>query len=320
MLKVLSPGICSLLVDHGRPRTRSLGVPLGGPADRCSLMVGNALVGNPPETTALEISLSGPTLEATCPLACVVYGAPFALHSDRRLLRIGKTFTLDTGEVLNIGGTEAGMRAYLCVRGGFLAPEVLGSRSALRPLQAGDVLACRPGVIGARFLRGEPRPGFARPGRRCAFWLEARPAGFPGRRSRASAHQISADSNRMGLRLLGTQLAFEPREMVSEPVCPGTVQVTRDGQCIVLGVDGQTIGGYPRIAHVIRADLDRLGQLRPGETVLFQQVSLGEAERLHQEQRAELQRWLAWLRHADSFVIHRPELFAVFPSSPLEHC
>ncbi len=307
MLKVLSPGICSLLVDHGRPRTRSLGVPLGGPADRCSLMVGNALVGNPPETTALEISLSGPTLEATCSLACVVYGAPFALHGDHRLLRIGKTFTLDTGEVLNIGGTEAGMRAYLCVRGGFLAPEVLGSRSALRPLQAGDVLACRPGVIGARFLRGEPRPGIT-PDRSPLRVLAGGQAGwFSWQAFAGQAYQVSADSNRMGLRLLGTQLTFEPREMVSEPVCPGTVQVTRDGQCIVLGVDGQTIGGYPRIAHVIRADLDRLGQLRPGETVLFQQVSLGEAERLYQEQRAELQRWLGWLRHADALVTPKPE-------------
>src|SRR5262249_59059181 len=68
--------------------------------------------------------------------------------------------------------------------------------------------------------------------------------------------------NRMGLRLQGAPLPFPTRELLSEPVCPGSVQVTRDGQCIVLGVDGQTIGGYPKIAQVISADLDRLGQLR----------------------------------------------------------
>ena len=67
----------------------------------------------------------------------------------------------------------------------------------------------------------------------------------------------------MGLRLNGPLLPAPPGEMLSEPVCPGTVQVTREGQCIVLGVDGQTIGGYPKIAHVIDADLDLLGQLRP---------------------------------------------------------
>jgi allophanate hydrolase subunit 2 len=84
--------------------------------------------------------------------------------------------------------------------------------------------------------------------------------------------------------------------MVSEPVGPGAVQVTRDGQCIILGVDGQTIGGYPKIAHVIRADLDRLGQLRPGQIIRFVPVSLEEAAKLYRKQQAELSAWIMRLR------------------------
>ena len=76
---------------------------------------------------------------------------------------------------------------------------------------------------------------------------------------------VNPASNRMGLRLQGEPLQRKPGELVSEPVGPGAVQVVNDGQCIVLGVDGQTIGGYPKVAHVIAADLDRLGQLRPGK-------------------------------------------------------
>src|SRR3954470_2281049 len=136
-LRVLDPGLQSLLVDFGRPAARSLGVPVGGAADRAALALGNALVGNPPDAAALEISLAGPTLQADSELACVLFGAPFEIWSDRRKLTAGKTFTLQQGEELHIGGTRAGMRAYFCVRGGCDGPLVLGSRSALEPLRAG---------------------------------------------------------------------------------------------------------------------------------------------------------------------------------------
>ena len=100
----------------------------------------------------------------------------------------------------------------------------------------------------------------------------------------------------MGLRLDGPYLPTPTSEMLSEPVCPGTVQVTRNGQCIVLGVDGQTIGGYPKIAHVIDADMNLLGQLRPGERVVFRRTTLAEAERLYREKQCAIPR----LREANS--------------------
>src|SRR5438128_12456511 len=108
----------------------------------------------------------------------------------------------------------------------------------------------------------------------------------------------------MGLRLSGVPLAMPSRELVSEPVCPGAVQVTRDGQCIILGVDGQTIGGYPKIAQVISADLDKLGQLRPGEHLRFLRVSLEEAERLYRQKHVELHEGVTRLRSTlDTFLV-----------------
>jgi antagonist of KipI len=280
-LKVLAPGLCTLVVDHGRPRTRSLGVPVGGAADRASLAIGNALVGNPPGAAALEVTLAGPTLEAGGELACVLFGAPFELTGDRQPLAAGKTFTLVPGERLTVGGTPARARGYLCVRGGIGAPAVLGSRSGLRPLEAGAELPCTPGRIPARFVGrdawpdDEPHLLRAVDGRQ-AGWFVA--DALFGR-----AFLVRAAADRMGLRLRGDPLPWPGRELVSEPVCPGAVQVTPDGQCLVLGVDGQTVGGYPKAAQVVRADLDKLGQLRPGDTVRFARVALADAEALYRE-------------------------------------
>jgi antagonist of KipI len=106
----------------------------------------------------------------------------------------------------------------------------------------------------------------------------------------------------MGLRLRGAPLTLPDRELVSEPVCPGTVQVTGDGQCIVLGVDGQTIGGYPKVAQVVTADLDKLGRLRPGEAVRFRRVGLDEAEGLYRHKQTRLREWLTRVRTAEVFV------------------
>lgn len=283
-LTLLTPGLHTLIVDGGRPRTRSLGVPLSGAADRFALAVGNALVGNPPETAALEMALMGPCLVADQPLACVVTGAPFALQTNHRQLRVGTTFTLEAGEELRIGSTSRGMRGYLCLRGGIDAPLILGSRSSLTPVRAGETFSCHAGRIAGRraevdflyppVLRVLPGPQ--------ASWFGER---------RLTQAEVTPASNRMGLRLRGEPLPFPEREMISEPVCPGVVQVTREGQCIVLGVEGQTIGGYPKIAQVIAADLDRIGQLRPGEQVRFEYVSQEQAEALGRERSAQMREW-----------------------------
>src|SRR5687768_11872290 len=117
-LVLVDPGWGTRVVDAGRPRTRHLGVPVGGAADRAAWMLGNALVGNDPETPALEICLKGPTLRADRDLACVVCGAPFVLSSARQTLKANRTFTLAAGEELHIGGMPVGLRAYVCVAGG----------------------------------------------------------------------------------------------------------------------------------------------------------------------------------------------------------
>jgi antagonist of KipI len=304
-LRVVASGLMAMLVDAGRPGSRSLGVPVGGAADRSALALGNALVGDGPDGLALEFTLAGPTLEALRPVAAVVFGAPFPATINGNPIAPGSTFTLQSGDVLMIGGTSEGARGYLCVAGGFDAPVILGSRSSLEPIRAGDILQCPASRCEPRRLMlglsQEMESGHLRvvegPQRE---W-------FTDESFFEQTWEVSPASNRMGIRLRGVPLQRRAGELVSEPVAPGAVQVTNDGLPVVLGVDGQTIGGYPKIAHVIRADLDRLAQFRPGDCVRFVRVTLEEAEAAAKRRSEELRRLLASIRAAD----RQPELITL---------
>jgi 5-oxoprolinase (ATP-hydrolysing) subunit C len=334
-LTVLDPGLQSLPVDLGRTGARALGVPLGGAADRRSFQFGNLLLGNPADAVAVEVTLKGPTLRAEVEAVAVVFGAPFVVTVNGREIPPNTTFRLTRGDTLRIGGTPIGCRAYLCTAGGFDVPEVLGSRSALSPLKAGDVLTCgaSAGRVG-RGIRAEdltPRPPL-RPGEGVfngKTWLatslndaERRITTNPLRDGEGGERNspgevfhllralpgpqadwfptggffdqpftVAPASDRMGVRLLGEPIPKRAGELTSEPVAPGAVQVTNDGRPIVLGVDGQTVGGYPKVAHVIRADLDLLGQLRPGDAVCFSPVTADEANSAAEARAKELKLW-----------------------------
>ncbi|GIW78488.1 MAG: urea amidolyase [Gemmatales bacterium] len=296
-LRVIEPGLYTLVVDRGRPHTRGLGVSVGGAADFASFALGNALVGNPPDTAALEITLAGPKLQSDCPLACVVFGAPFELFgSQQGRLKAGTTFTLQAGETLSIGSTPRRARAYFCVRGGIPEQIILGSRTSFEPICAGQEWPCASGRLRGRFvpLFEDDEPMFRTlPGAQVDWF---RLDDFYDQ-----CFVVTPASNRMGIRLQGQSLRLAPPlrewpELDSEPVCPGTIQVTRDGQCVILGVDGQTIGGYAKIAHVIRADLDRIGQLRPGDRISFRPVDLQRAREAWSDRQARLQEMMTRLR------------------------
>jgi antagonist of KipI len=195
-----------------------------------------------------------------------------------------------------------------------LTPLILGSRSSFEPLRAGTELPCQAGIVQGRSIRlGTKEDSYLQhlagtgngPTRLRALdgpqadWFEGQ--GFWTSVSAPRLFEVQSASNRMGLRLFGSPLAGPDREMVSEPVCPGAVQVTHDGQCIILGIDGQTIGGYPKVAQVIGADLDLVGQLRPGDRIQFERVDLWQAEELFHRKRAFLREWAVRFQEAELF-------------------
>jgi biotin-dependent carboxylase-like uncharacterized protein len=293
---ILEPGLATLLVDAGRPRTRSLGVPVSGAADRVSWMLGNAMLGNPLHAAALEFALAGPRLQATADVACTVFGAMFELTINDQAINVGTTFTLSAGDVLHVGKCYVGMRGYLCVMGGFQGESILGSQSSLALLATGDTLRCAASRVPRRGV-AEPPEQF-RPPHVVRVMPGPQVDWFPSRALTLREFTVASASNRMGVRLEGPRLPAGDREMLSEPVAPGTVQVTREGQPIILGVEGQTLGGYPKIAQVIHADLDHVGQLRPGDTVQFESVSAWGAQVAAQARHVWLREWIVRLRLA----------------------
>ncbi|MBL8824127.1 MAG: biotin-dependent carboxyltransferase family protein [Planctomycetia bacterium] len=302
-LKILRPGTYSILTGPLRLGSMHQGVPRGGPADRHSWIIGNALVGNESGTEsdaciALEITLTGPLLQAMQPVTLVLAGSAFdmKLESNRgsRLLQPGHVFEMHEGDILDIAECKQGMRAYLCTPGGFQSTELNGG-IVRAPLKPADMLLTHS-IARNRFHNRWIEP---------EVWPDQSPLGTLRMLSGTHCEKkwlqqllqatftVSKDSSRMGIRLT-TNLKRQQKSdtMLSSPVVPGTLQWPNGGAPILLGVDAQSIGGYPRYGHVVSADMDALGQLKAGEAIRFQLVNLQEAEQLRQSRNRWQQLWV----------------------------
>lgn len=311
-VRVLKPGALTTVQDAGRTGWRHLGVGAGGALDAFSARVANVLAGNGEDEAVLEITLAGPTLRIERGVRIAICGAAVdATAVDPRTgeshaLPGWRTIALPAGMELRFGACRSGARAYLAFEGGLDLPPTLGSRATDvrggfggldgRALRSGDRLALRelpgaPASMPLAIARGwlDPRPDLD-------FALPALAHAMPGAFATLSplfdtVWTVSASSDRQGLRLEGPALApADPRERVSSPVAPGTVQLPPDGRPIVLLGEAQTVGGYPVIAHIASADLPRLAQCRPGEAVRFAPIDRGGALARLRAQDARLER------------------------------
>lgn len=289
---VLSPGLQTTVQDQGRSGWRHLGVARAGALDPPSLALANRLAGNDEACAGLEIALRGPRLRLHRACRIALTGAPVQAWWNDVPLPMGRPLHLPAGE-LRLGAVRDGARAWLAVAGGIAVPVVLGSRSTDlrggfgghegRALRAGDRLA-----TGAADVPATRRPAFP------PWWIDADdpwtmdrhvlryvPSPHPAAATLAArGWRVHANSNRQGLRLEGAALPATGGNGVSEPVAVGTLQLPPDGQPILLLADAQTVGGYPRLGHVVASDLGRAAQLRPGEPVHFEPVDLARAHAL----------------------------------------
>lgn len=279
-LTVLDPGLSSTVQDRGRPGFREWGVGVAGAFDAGSLGLANALLGNDPGAAALEMTLVGGSYRADGDLAIALAGAPMAAKvvgaSGTRPLQVPAATTLRDGDRLVLGAAGRGARTYLAARGGWRTPEVLGSRSTEERIRPGDILPARTATTPTRWLAGDLLPD---PERGPIRVLDG-PDADGGIDWESLEFRVGSRSDRKGLRLEGPSPAVrhDPGRL-SAPVAPGALQAT-EGGLIVLGVACGTMGGYPHVAHVITADLDRLAQARPGSRITFQRITLDEARAL----------------------------------------
>lgn len=294
MIEVIKPGLLDLVMDFGRPGMRAQGVPAGGAADWPALRQANRLVGNPDGAAGLEMLMSGPRMKCLVSTMVAVTGAKLSIHVNGRPVDMGQVLLLEQDDVLAIGRVVSGARAYLAIRGGILVEEMMGSRSTFLPsgfggvegraLRTGDKLTCGVPVAARQMTNVLPKdvPGADRirvlPGPQIAEFTDSAIAGFCSR-----AFVVHADSNRIGIRLTGDALKYTGKELASQAVLPGAVQVPPNGQPIMLGWDGPVTGGYPVIAGVIAADLPGLAQLCPGDRIKFEFVTPSRAAQIWKE-------------------------------------
>jgi antagonist of KipI len=298
-LRVISPGMLTTLQDLGRYGYAHLGVSASGAADRVSARISNRLLGNSDNTPVLEMTLVGGDFEFGCDSFIALAGADFAATIDEVPVPLHEAVRAKAGAILRCGPARAGARGYLAVAGGFLVTPVLGSAST-------HVMSGIGGLSGRALKRGDTLPlqkvGGALPPRKLNRPLshELRPRsdvrvtlgpqhGMFGEdrvmKLCSQPYRVSDDSNRVGLRLQGQTIEpiMEPK-MLTEGAALGAIQVPPGGQPIILFVEHQTTGGYPKIANVISADLPSVGQLRPRDEVRFELVTIEQALQALEEQ------------------------------------
>lgn len=322
-LEVLAPGWATSVQDLGRRGLAAIGVGSAGAMDAVALRLANALVGNVDGAATLEVTLRGPRLRCLDDALIALTGAPLQATCAGGTLPMWRPLLVRGGSEIELGAMSRGARSYLAIAGGIDVPPALGSRStdvnaALGPrggraLVAGDALAvdetfATPPLVRSLAARCEtdamafaaanwsldPTPWFDdADARTLALIRGAHWAALEGASQKAlftAEFRVGNESNRVGYRLSGPQLKLRSaRELVSEGVVPGTMQLPPSGEPIVLMAEAPTTGGYPRIGHVASVDLPRLGQCRPGDRIRFAEISLADAQSRYLERERRLQ-------------------------------
>ena len=302
-IEVVSAGLLTTVQDLGRRGYQRYGIPVCGALDPVSLRIANVLVGNPEGEAGLEITALGPTIRFNSDSIVALVGADFKVDLDGREVRTWESVEVAAGSVLSIGAASDGLRAYLAIAGGVDVPPVMNSRSTDlkgvfgglegRSLRDGDSLPVGDSALAADWPRRGLPAGISRQptfGQSFQIRVVLGPQDDEFTQNGIetmlnSEYSVTADSDRMGYRLEGPEIAHESGpDIVSDGTALGSVQVPGSGQPIVLLADRGTTGGYTKIATVIGPDIGLLSQALPGAKVRFTAVSVEEAHEALREQ------------------------------------
>ncbi len=295
--EVIQPGAFTTVQDLGRYGYQKYGVSISGAMDRFALRVANLLAGNDEGEAAVEATIIGPRLKALEDIRVAISGADLSPEIDAKPVPMWRTLHVPKGGILSFGALKSGCRAYLAVSGGIDIPLIMGSRSIHtrsnlggkgRPLSKGDVIKRKDSGIriqesGTYQLPEDLIPVY---GRQWKVRVVLGPQhDYFSRRGietfLSGEYEITPQADRMGYRLKGPRIEHKDGpDILTDATPPGSIQVPGDGMPIVLLADGQTTGGYSKIATVASVDQDLLAQARPGDKVWFQRITISEAQRL----------------------------------------
>ncbi|MEP7013819.1 MAG: biotin-dependent carboxyltransferase family protein [Verrucomicrobiota bacterium] len=310
---IVRAGFLTTVQDLGRTGYRAFGVSLGGALDSVALRVANLVAGNDNSAAGLEITLGGLELRFADERIVAWCGGRFDVRIGSASVPAGHAALVRADETLTVGHAETGCRCWLAISGGIEVPPTLESRSTDlragfggfdgRALRDGDEIQFGQGPQSAPAARARisswSAPGdwsqTAKVGPALRFVRGADWNRFSDSTLQCLSREkfsVSPDSDRMGVRLNGPPLEREDAvDLISAAVVPGTIQVPPSGNSILLLGDCQTIGGYPKIAHVISVDLGLAAQLRGGDEVRFSEVAMTDAYQLLMERERDLNRF-----------------------------
>ncbi|MDF1824895.1 MAG: urea carboxylase [Verrucomicrobiales bacterium] len=342
-IDVIASGTQTTVQDYpGRIGYWEVGIPPSGPMDSLSFRIANRLVGNEEGTAGLEIAVSGPTLKFNRATEIALVGAGIPATLDGAEIPFGRPLPVDAGSLLKMGarGSTPGVRAYLAVKGGLDVPDYLGSKSTFtlgqfgghggRALRVGDVLR----LGNAPAADSTPAPGGLIPTFSTHWDISViyGPHGCPEFFTPEDIEMVFTtdwkvhyNSARTGVRLIGPkpiwaredggEAGLHPSNIHDNAYAVGSIDFTGD-MPVILGPDGPSLGGFVCPATVIEADLWKMGQLAPGDTIRFRPVSDHEARLLRDAQELSVKRLIAPGAPEPAEILPIPTQTAIIESLP----
>ncbi len=283
----IKSGLQTSLQDGGRPGFMDQGVPASGAMDPFSMKLANWLVGNEVNSVAIEVCLIGPVILIEEDVVIAICGACFEIELNGNLITNNQAIATKSGDILRFGQRIAGARAYIAFSGQLTIDTVFASHSTHvsaglggfkhRSFIDSDRLVFIPNKqLEPKKLKNPLQVHYS--GNYLLRCVKSIETGHFTRLQKqqfySQRYQVSPDSNRMGIRLMSSPIIFETTfDIVSSGLTQGSIQIPPSGLAIISSVDGQTIGGYPRIATIISSDLKLLGQLVAGDRLAFVNVT-----------------------------------------------
>ncbi|WP_086476531.1 5-oxoprolinase subunit C family protein [Arenibacter amylolyticus] len=276
MLKILKPGFFSTVQDNGRFGFRDKGVPVSGVMDANAVSKVNALLENEETAAVLEITMTGPTLEFSEETYIALGGALMSASINDSPVSNYTVIKIEKGDVLSYGKLEGGFRAYLGIKNGFKTPAVLGSRSFYFPItefsSIKDMVELPYDPItdfSPKISEMKVDSGLAKESLKVFHGPEFGEL-TDGQLKELFAREftVANQNNRMAYQLNET-ITGSDLSMLTSATLPGTVQLTPSGKLIILMMDGQTTGGYPRILQLSDKAIGLLAQKKSGDAIRF---------------------------------------------------
>ena len=297
-IKVHKPGLCTTIQDIGRIGYQQFGIPVSGVMDEFAFTVANYLVESDKNNVVLEIPFLGPTLEFDFDVTIAITGGEIQAKINNQDVKMWESINVKKGDNLSFGSLKSGMRAYLAFSAEIDVPVIMGSKSTLlksklggfegRQLKMGDIINFKNVKVLSKknTLDKKYIPTYSH-NQNIRIVLGPQDDYFEESSIKTmleNKYQVTKDADRMGMRLAGEVIKHKDKaDIISDAAVFGSIQVPGNGQPIILLADRQTTGGYTKIATVIKADLPKLAQMLPNDTIEFSLVNIEEAQKEYRE-------------------------------------